>query len=144
MAAQYWRQTKKKNLVCIDAYDDGILRGRIYSPAGEPETFASLSQFLIRMEQLLEKQQTPQSYTVPRRFADVPGMETAPGGCEAFRRGEKATFELQILFRQHTSWQGVLLWREENLEHSFRSVLELILLLDSALRRQEAGMERAV
>jgi len=52
-------------------------------------------------------------------------------------RGAKATFELKILFRQHTSWQGTVVWREKKTEHSFRSVLELVLLLDSALRELE-------
>ncbi|MBQ3574429.1 MAG: hypothetical protein IJA26_02060 [Clostridia bacterium] len=57
-----------------------------------------------------------------------PQQQTSP-----VRRGAKATFELQILFRQHSSWQGLLKWREKNIEQSFKSALELILLIDSAL-----------
>ena len=49
-------------------------------------------------------------------------------------RGTAATFELRILFRQHASWQGELLWLERSDRQSFRSVLELITLMDSALR----------
>ena len=48
--------------------------------------------------------------------------------------GNAATFEMRILFRQHASWQGELLWLEKNTRQYFRSVLELITLLDSALR----------
>jgi len=44
-----------------------------------------------------------------------------------------ATFRLRVIFRQHTSWQGTLLWQDERQEESFRSVLELIHLIDSAL-----------
>ena len=52
-------------------------------------------------------------------------------------KGKVATFTIRVLFRQHTSWQGTILWLEKNMEQSFRSVLELILLMDSALRRIE-------
>jgi len=37
------------------------------------------------------------------------------------------------MFRQHASWQGGVLWVEGKAEQSFRSALELILLMDSAL-----------
>ena len=44
-----------------------------------------------------------------------------------------ATFELEIIFRQNASWQGNLVYAEQNLTSSFRSVLELLTLLDSVL-----------
>ncbi|MBE6598234.1 MAG: hypothetical protein E7638_02190 [Ruminococcaceae bacterium] len=49
------------------------------------------------------------------------------------KRGKLATFTVRILFRQNTSWQGYLMWMEKGREESFRSVLELIFLMDSAL-----------
>ena len=48
-------------------------------------------------------------------------------------RGALATFRLRVLFRQNTSWQGLLTWVETKEEESFRSVLELVNLFDSAL-----------
>ena len=44
-----------------------------------------------------------------------------------------ATFKLEILFRQNASWQGNLIYAENNRSSSFRSVLELLTLIDSAL-----------
>lgn len=41
---------------------------------------------------------------------------------------------MRILFRQNASWQGSVLWREGGQEERFRSALELVLLMDSALR----------
>ena len=41
---------------------------------------------------------------------------------------------VRILFRQNASWQGSVLWREGGQEERFRSALELVLLMDSALR----------
>ena len=45
-----------------------------------------------------------------------------------------ATFAVRVLFRQNASWQGEVTWLEGKREESFRSVLELILLMDGALQ----------
>ena len=44
-----------------------------------------------------------------------------------------ATLRIQVLFREHYSWQGCILWEEQQKEATFRSVLELIQLLDEIL-----------
>jgi len=54
-------------------------------------------------------------------------------------RGEQETFDVKILFRQNASWQGSVVWLEQKQEQSFRSVLELILLFDSALTQKQAS-----
>ena len=41
------------------------------------------------------------------------------------------TFILNIYNRQNATWQGEMLWLEGNLKISFRSVLELLKLIDS-------------
>ena len=124
------------SLVCVDSYCNGILQGRIYNPR-QTVAFESLSQFLIRMETLLDDLQHPQAYMCPRRFPSVLSQIDSPAVPLRPQKGAVATFELQIRFRQHTSWQGTVLWKEHHMEQSFRSVLELILLMDSAL--QETG-----
>ena len=124
----------RKITICIDSYDNGILEGCFYTPSRDSEGFTSLIQFLLKMEEYLDDRQQPQSYTSARRFTSLLEPD-APGGCtSSFCKGSKATFELQILFRQHSSWQGLLTWREGSAEQSFRSVLELVMLMDSALR----------
>lgn len=135
MFQQIWIPDNRTYLVCIDSYEDGILTGWFCSPCRDVDRFSSLTQFLLKMEALLDRNQTPQAYTTPRRFAE-PEISL----CDSIAvvpRGAKATFDLKIIFRQHTSWQGILVWREKKLEHSFRSVLELVILLDSALRNTE-------
>ncbi|MBP3684427.1 MAG: hypothetical protein J6J12_05635 [Oscillospiraceae bacterium] len=134
MIPKLWVQENRKHLVCVDSYTDGVLKGRFFDLFQEVGSFDSLSQFLIRMEEILDGRQEPQSYTEARTFSSF--LETAEWGetTSLSRRGNRATFELQILFRQHSSWQGVLIWRETGMEHSFRSVLELVILMDSALR----------
>lgn len=139
MLEKLWCPENNRVLVCVDAYRNGVPTGRFYNSLQESEEFESLSQLLIRVETMLDEQRTPQSYTTQRTFATVMeqfGEEERP---VAARKGERATFELKILFRQHTSWQGTVVWKERRQEQSFRSVLELIHLMDSALRFREGS-----
>lgn len=53
-----------------------------------------------------------------------------PGGLEN-KHGEKGTFVIYVKYRQNATWQGEMLWLEGNLKISFRSVLELLKLIDS-------------
>ena len=47
--------------------------------------------------------------------------------------GRIATLRIQVLFREHYSWQGRIVWEEKRKEAVFRSVLELIQILDEIL-----------
>ena len=134
MVKKTWVQESRKTLVCVDSYENGVLKGRFFDAWQETEVFDSLAQFLIRMEQLLDHRQEPQSYTQARTFDSFLIPREPEGPSSRLRRGNLATFEMQILFRQHASWQGNLIWRETGMEQSFRSVLELVILMDSALR----------
>lgn len=136
MLQQIWVKESRKSIICVDSYEDGVLKGWFYDAYQQIQRFSSLSQFLLKMERELDDMQMPQSYTALRRYPTLV-QETGPELGLPCGRGAKATFELKVLFRQHSSWQGVLLWREQKLEHSFRSVLELVVLLDSALRSVE-------
>lgn len=126
----------RKITVYIDDYENGILRGRFYHAFHGSGNFESLAQFLLRMESILEETQVPQAYTAHRTFASMLPLEDYQNPTQ-LRKSAKATFEIRILFRQHSSWQGVIRWKDKNTEQRFRSVLELIFLLDSALRELE-------
>jgi len=121
--------------VCIDSYEHGVPVGCFYNLGQEDEvhSFNSLSQMLVGMEHMLDSIRYPQAFTAKRSFAALP--ELRPGGQpgQKAREGQLATFVIRILFRQHTSWQGSVTWVETKGEQTFRSVLELILLMDSAL-----------
>lgn len=49
----------------------------------------------------------------------------------------RATFTVEILNNQHNSWQGRIKWIEENKTEYFRSSLELLKLIDSAIQNQK-------
>lgn len=50
---------------------------------------------------------------------------------------KKATFVVQVQYREHATWQGTINWVEKNEEKPFRSALELIKLIDSATEETE-------
>lgn len=53
-------------------------------------------------------------------------------------RDEKPTFIINVQYRQNASWQGTVRWVEGDVEKRFRSMLELIKLMDSVV---ESGGE---
>ncbi|PNV60795.1 hypothetical protein C0033_17575 [Clostridium sp. chh4-2] len=51
--------------------------------------------------------------------------------------GDKATFVVHVQYRQNATWQGNVMWAENQQSASFRSALELLKLIDSALDVRE-------
>ena len=49
------------------------------------------------------------------------------------KHGELGTFIIRVQHRQHSSWQGRLTWMEENKTVCFRSIWEMVKLMESAL-----------
>ena len=125
--------TFRTTLVCIDSYESKIPRGRLYNAYLENGIeFSGTIDFLQNMERLLEEIKIPQGFTSRRTFRageDWKQQFTE----ENVRHGKQATFSLRLLFRQNASWQGAIEWHEGKSEETFRSVLELLLLIDSAL-----------
>ena len=132
----------RRTALCIDSYEDEVPTGRIYHPC-KPEgiPFRGTTRFLLEMEEILDSIQCPQSFTAARRFGSHVVESIGKTAGSAGKRGKLATFEIRILFRQNASWQGSMLWIEEGRTHSFRSVLELILLMDSALQGYQTEEE---
>ena len=49
---------------------------------------------------------------------------------------KKGTFLIKILDQQHGSWQGTITWISTNEQKNFRSVFELLQLIDGALKEE--------
>ena len=102
------------------------------------QSFESLTQFLQGMETILDNMDFPRAFQTVRTFAPLPNGNLPPGE-EVSRTGKQATFAIRILFRQNASWQGSVTWLEGKSEQSFRSALELILLMSTALECPKAS-----
>ena len=139
MQKRMWQNAYRTTVVCVDSYDDGVLAGRMYNPGLQNgEQFHGLMQFLIKMEDLLDTLQFPQPFMDSRGFSPIRGQAASAPVSGQHQQGKCATFALKVLFRQNASWQGSVTWLEGGREESFRSVLELVLLMDSALSPGES------
>lgn len=60
----------------------------------------------------------------------------------AKQRGGRETFVVQVLSEQNATWQGLITWTERRETQPFRSALELIKLIDSALEQEDPHKKR--
>lgn len=108
-------------LVVVTAYRDGVLDGLLMHPRLEKaQRIHSLSHLLLYLDSLLDLDTCPGSPS--------PLVHPDPACTNAI-----ATFQIQVLFREHYSWQGRLVWMDKNQEAVFRSVMELMQLMDDIL-----------
>ena len=122
--------------VCVDAYENKIFESRLQSAARDgDEHFTSLMDFFRKMERLLDQTLPPQACNTMRSFGDASAQAPHYEPTAARVPGKLATFAVHILFRQNASWQGSVLGMEGGQEESFRSALELALLMDSVLQK---------
>jgi hypothetical protein len=121
-------------MFCIDACKDGVPSGKIYTAnSTNGQIFKCLFEMLNIAQEYLDSVNFPQSFSEMRHF--VPRREKVSEKSKSGnnRKGGLATFAVKVLFRQNASWQGSVSWIEGGTEESFRSVLELIFLLNSAI-----------
>lgn len=125
-------------LICVDSYEDRLMNGRIYSKSlGGSTEFKNLVQLILAVQSAIDRLGFPEPYTITKDFScgrstenDYPIVMSEKS---SDRMGALATFQIKIIFRQNASWQGIVTWIDGRREESFRSALELILLMDSAL-----------
>lgn len=121
-------------LLYIDSYDDGVPVGHYHNLCREELVeFRSLTQLLLKLDQSLDIDNMPQSFNKVRTFFPLNGygLEVITEPCS--KVGKMATFVVHILFRRNASWQGTVTWLDEGRVQNFRSVMELVVLMNSAL-----------
>ena len=57
-------------------------------------------------------------------------------------QGKNATFVVHVQCLENATWQGEIVWAEKNESLKFRSALELLKIMDSALATTEQGEEK--
>lgn len=128
-------------LICVDTWGTGGCSGHYFNAAlGEGSSFRDLAMLLVDMEQLLNDRNSPQAFCVLRQFDSPSFPRIDDDRCPARRRGLLATFRIRIRFRRNASWQGTVTWLEKGRTLHFRSALELLGLMGSAVAKQ-AGPE---
>ena len=134
-------------ILCVDHNSAGELGGRFYhSYSREGVPFRGIWQMTIRMERLYDMLRFPFPGNNERTF----GEEKKTGRNEPERRkimtddellskhGDIGTFIVRVQHRQNSSWQGRITWMEEDRTIQFRSVWEMIKLIESAVDKVSA------
>ncbi len=111
----------REAVVTVQTYHDGIMDGYLQHPRlGRREKIQSLSQMILLLNSLIDMEDCPNP-ALPLVPVPKAGKET------------DKVFRIQILFREHYTWQGRLIWQDRNQEVVFHSAIELIQLLDEIL-----------
>ena len=129
-------------VVCLDRRAGTEVSGRFYhSFSREPVTFFNLEQLLFRMEEFFNQLKFPYPSTNERYFEPV-DMDTAEEDKrskimkdeELLRQhGDLGSFIVRVQHRQNSSWQGRITWMEKNQTVYFRSVWDMMKLIENAL-----------
>lgn len=146
--------------ICVSDYSCQVPSGTIeHSGSGDYLDFQGLNAMLNAIEDKLNESGFPQAAMALRSW-DLPGdpkgtpahkpesevatcspsgekaaTDQSGPGVEHYAYGPSlASFVLRVQFRQNASWQGNLSWLEGKRAIAFRSVLELIGLIDGALQ----------
>ena len=138
----------RTSIIRIHSYEDKNPQGTFYNLYyGEEMTFGNLTRLLLLMEDMMDEMECPQASVQSRRFVKEPKqLERVSMAQQQPPQPEEnaiATFTVKVLFRQGASWQGKLGWKEGKREKSFRSALELVKLMDSALPQPEICLQVA-
>ncbi len=121
-------------VIRMDSYEDKNPQGTLYLLHTQEEiAFTNLFELLEQLDRLAQCSES--------RASCNPGIQRVITGKRedvALRatpeiRGDIATFQIKIFFCANATWQGSLGWKEGKQELRFRSALEFVKLMDSAL-----------
>ncbi len=127
---------------CVDDYKEGKTSGRLYHAyKRDAEVLNSLEEMIFYMEDFFNSISFPFPGTEDRIFRAVKKNENKKERMIKVMKdeelleqhGDKGTFIIRVQQRQHSSWQGLVTWVDEDKTVPFRSALELIKLIDGAL-----------
>ena len=134
-------------MVCVDGVENGDIYGRYFHRYKKEETFFLNSAMLFsEVEQFYDIIGYPQSATRTRNFIErerekVPAKEhmTVVYDSQTLMqfRGELATFLVGVTSRQNASWQGEVVWMEQQIRKHFCSDMELVVFVDDAVKKSE-------
>ena len=132
--------------IAVDEYEEGRFAGYVYSQRlKEPIRFQHSADLLLQIEDLLDKQDFPRAFQRKRTFGKAPqkalprateedGVAYMDAGTVQAAEGKVATFALNLITRQNTSWQGYLDWLDGSTKIAFNSDLELLSMIMDKLK----------
>lgn len=134
-------------MVCVDGVENGDIYGRYFHRYKKEETFFPDSATLvIEMERFYDAIGYPQAAIKTRKFIEriggrIPAKEHMAVISDSQTlmqfRGKLATFLVGVTSRQNASWQGDVVWMEQQIRKHFCSDMELVVFVDDAVKKSE-------
>lgn len=134
-------------MVCVDGVENGDIYGRYFHRYKKEETFFPDSATLvIEMERFYDAIGYPQAAIKTRKFIErkggrIPAKEHMAVISDSQTlmqfRGKLATFLVGVTSRQNASWQGDVVWMEQQIWKHFCSDMELVVFVDDAVKKSE-------
>lgn len=134
-------------MVCVDGVENGNIYGRYFHRYKKEETFFPDSATLvIEMERFYDAIGYPQAAIKTRKFIErkggrIPAKEHMAVISDSQTlmqfRGKLATFLVGVTSRQNASWQGDVVWMEQQIRKHFCSDMELVVFVDDAVKKSE-------
>ena len=129
-------------VLCVDRINDNMIEGSFYhSYSREAVPFTGTRQLTLRMEKLYDYLHFPFPGTNERSFftPQAPSrltkerIKVMTDDELLSKHGDIGTFIVRVQHRQNSTWQGRITWMEENKTVQFRSVWEMIKLIEGAV-----------
>ena len=125
----------KATVVKVYSYENKNLKGVLLNSYFEAEQkFESTMDMLLVMETIFDNT-LPQNSFENRSFGKTWSKQGSASDSALDIEADKviATFNVRVIFRQNASWQGVISRPDKGDDANFRSALEMLFLIDSAL-----------
>lgn len=141
--------------ICVDRCGNGFGGEAWHCYADEPLRFSSPDEMVLQLDRLFDRLSLPQAENWFRCFSGGKrhGFLRPVTGAMPLKKldqreilqrtGACATFVLHVQYRQNCTWQGSLIWVEGESRMQFRSVLELLKIMDHVLTRGAMPLREA-
>ena len=130
-------------VICVNGFEDNQLQGILYhSYSTEGIPFENVEQMALTMEKLYNWLNFPHRTTNERTFGreekktrrtETERTKIMSDESLLSRHGDMGSFIIRVQHRQNSSWQGRITWMEQDKTVYFRSIWEMIKLIESAV-----------
>ena len=137
-------------ILCIREAHPEALRGVLWhSYSDEAIPFENVQTMILEMERLYDRLNFPhpgtneRSFTKPHKNGEhITERDKIMKDEELLsKHGDLGTFIVRVQHRQNSSWQGRITWMEQDKTINFRSVWEMVKLIESAVEAVDASDE---
>lgn len=134
-------------VICVDKGGPTRFFGRIFHYyRADPIPFSGPEIIFKEMEEVFDLSGFPQASSKlrsfgkkkkPKNYLRVGAGKLMQEDIATMQKGTEGTFVVHVRSRQNCTWQGKVVWAEKNMSQNFRSGLELLKLIDSAIDEGE-------